>query len=137
MTGTQIADAGSITGNVTGAGATYTSSDLTAASSLAVTVTAGGITTDNISTTNPGSGIVLQAGGVTSDILTGTVNTNSGDILLSAGQNINTGTIANSLTGPSTAGSVGLHAAGSITTNLVDVGEDLRVDAGTTVLIDG
>ncbi len=104
---------------------------------LGIDAAAGSISVGDVSTTNLGGSLSLRAGGVSSDITTGTVNSNSGDILLSAGRNINTGAIANSLSGAATSGSLGLHAGGAVTTGSVDVGEDLLVDAVTTVTMAG
>ncbi|MEH6702827.1 beta strand repeat-containing protein, partial [Parasphingorhabdus sp.] len=107
-------------GDLTGTGP----GDLTAGGSINLQA-ANTIDIGNATNTGLGQGINLSANDVTASALT----TNSGDILVSAAQDIALGSAATSA-GTPTAGSIGLLAGNDIVSNgTLDAGEDVAIRA--------
>ncbi|QUL36792.1 filamentous hemagglutinin N-terminal domain-containing protein [Erythrobacter sp. JK5] len=132
-TGAVTADQASLIGT-----GTVQTGNVTVNQSLALTATGGSLTTGNVVANNIGSGVSLRASGATSDITSGSINSNGGDILVSAARNVVTGPVSTALVGAPTAGSIGIHAGGSITTAILSAGEDLLVQSvGSTVSLAG
>ncbi|MEM7666107.1 MAG: filamentous hemagglutinin N-terminal domain-containing protein [Pseudomonadota bacterium] len=123
--------------SLSGTGALQTG-DVTSNQSLTLTAAGGNLTTGNVVVNNLGASATLRASGATSDVTAGTINTNGGDMLVSAERNIVVGDIATALAGVPTAASIGLHASGSITAGQVAAGEDLRAESvGGSVTLGG
>ncbi|WP_299297112.1 hypothetical protein, partial [uncultured Erythrobacter sp.] len=132
-TGDVTADAVNFVGN----GAIQTG-NVTSNQSLSLAATGGSLTTGNVVVNNLGASVTLRASGATSDVTTGSVNSNGGDIFITAERDIMAAAVATALAGTPTAGTVGMHAGGSITAGQVDAGEDIRIESvGSTVTMAG
>ncbi len=103
--------------------------DVSANGAVNAAATAGTASFGDVSTTALGSAINLSAAGASSNIQAATLTTNSGDILISAAQDIALTGGATSA-GTPTAGSIGLLAGGNVSaTGALSAGEDVAIRA--------
>ena len=126
-----------VSGDTTGASVTATAgtadlADVTStAGAIALTATSGGLTTGNLTSNGAAATIELRSTGVGGNVSTGTINSDGDTIFITAAGDITSGAVATSLMGVPVAGSIGLHASGSVTTGQLSAGEDIRIETAS------
>ncbi|MET0308992.1 MAG: filamentous hemagglutinin N-terminal domain-containing protein [Sphingomonas sp.] len=128
VTGRALRSIGNATDLVV-AGAVLTG-DVTVDQALAVQTTNGSITTGAVTVLGGGESLRLSAGGAASDLTSGALQTNGGDILLTAGRDISVGAIATAPSGTPVTGTIALLAGREILASTLAAGEDIALSGG-------